>query len=262
VRPQLPARPGAALARYGADRPEAWVYAASAACWAALVLMPIGAAATAFCLGGGDRLAAFSFVAGATFAGFEWPLAAWHWLLMIGAMMLPMAAMAARHVAFRSFPERRGRAVATFLLGYAAIWCAAAPLYLLAGLAVHAAAGDALLVPLAAALVLAAAWQGTAGKQQALRLCHRTVPLPPSGWRADRACLAYGLAHGRYCLRSCWALMLVPTAGGHYPALMLLAGAVGFAERAGPAGRQEPTAGALAAAGLACLALWMTGLAP
>jgi predicted metal-binding membrane protein len=220
----------AALSRFGAERPEAWLYAIAAACWAVLILFPPASAAAAFCLEGSDRLAALSFVAGAALAGFEWPLALSHWLLMIGAMMLPMAAMAARFVAFRSFRRRRTRAMAGFLIGYVAVWLAAAPLYLAAGVAAHLAGGS-ILVPLGIALATAAAWQTTPAKRRALRQCHKTVPLPPSGLRADRAAVVFGLAHGRHCLASCWALMLVPAVAGHHWLPMLLVGLVAFCER-------------------------------
>ena len=196
----LPGRAAAAMSRLLRERPEAWVYALSAACWTALIIAPAASALS-------------------------------HWLLMIGAMMLPMAAMAIRHVAFRSFRERRRRAIAGFLLGYAAVWLAVGPLYLALGLVVHLAAGGTILVPLAAALALAAAWQATEAKRRSLRQCHRTVPLAPCGWRADRACLAFGLAHGRSCLVSCWALMLVPAAAGHHPVPMLLVSLLALRER-------------------------------
>ncbi|HEX8263482.1 MAG TPA: DUF2182 domain-containing protein [Allosphingosinicella sp.] len=222
--------------RVPAERPELPAYALSAGCWAALLLLPPAAAATAFCAGGGDRLAALSFTAGAALSAVEWPAALGHWMLMIGAMMLPMAGMALRHVAFRSFRRRRARAMTGFLLGYGAIWLLAAPAYLaagLAGLAVRLASGT-ILIPLGIALGFAAAWQGTAAKRRALRRSHRTVPLPPSGWAADRACLAYGLAQGRFCLASCWALMLVPAAAGHHPLPMLLVGLFALLERRSP----------------------------
>jgi hypothetical protein len=53
------------------------------------VLAPPTSAADAFCLCG-DRLAGLSFAIGPALAGFEWLPALSHWLLMIGAMMLPM----------------------------------------------------------------------------------------------------------------------------------------------------------------------------
>ncbi len=38
---------------------------------------------------------------------------------------------------------------------------------------------------LSAVLAAAAAWQLTPAKRRALRGCHRSVPLPPRGWRAE-----------------------------------------------------------------------------
>jgi predicted metal-binding membrane protein len=248
-------RHGAALARVAAERPEALAYAASAACWAALLLAWTAPALPLFCIVGAGLFSGLSFGLRSALADFHWPFALGHWLLMIGAMMVPMTAAALRIVALRSFRERRTRALGLFLAAYVAVWCAVAPLYLVAALAVHVAAGGALLLPLGLAFGLAAAWQASAAKQRALRRCHRTVPLPPSGRRADRACLRYGLDHGRFCLASCWALMLIPAAGGHHPALMLVAAAAAIAERMVPMGLPDRTAGPLGAAGLACLAL-------
>jgi predicted metal-binding membrane protein len=35
------------------------------------------------------------------------------------------------------------------------------------------------------------------------------VPLPPRGWRAEKAALVFGARNGLACLGSCWCLMLV-----------------------------------------------------
>lgn len=52
------------------------------------------------------------------------------------------------------------------------------------------------------------------------------------GWAANRDCLIRGLAHGLFCIVSCWAWMVVPLVSGswHIP-MMLLAGAILLAER-------------------------------
>jgi predicted metal-binding membrane protein len=222
--------PAAAASRRLRERPEAWLYALSAACWAVLILAPAEAAAAAFCLGGA-RIAGLAFAFGPALAGIEWPSALSHWLLMIGAMMPPMAAMAVRHVAARSFRHRRRRAMAVFMLGYGAVWMVAGPLYLAAGLAADLLSRGSLLVPVAAAIAVAALWQAMPAKRRALRQCHRTVPLAASGWQADRDCLAYGLAHGRACLLACWALMLIPAAAAHHPLPMLLVALIALGER-------------------------------
>jgi predicted metal-binding membrane protein len=248
---------GAAISRFAAERPEAPAYAVSGACWAALLLAWTAPASPLFCIAGARLFSGLSFGLRGALAEFQWPFALSHWLLMIGAMMVPMTAAALRFVALRSFRERRARATGLFLFGYVAIWLAVAPLYLVAALATHVATGGSPLLPLAVAFGLAAAWQASAAKQRALRLCHRTAPLPPSGRRADLACLRFGIAHGRYCVASCWALMLIPAASGHHPALMLAAAAAAIAERMGPMGLPDRTAGPLAAAGLFCLLLWV-----
>jgi predicted metal-binding membrane protein len=247
---------GGAVARFAAGRPEAPAYAVSAACWAALLLAWTAPAAPLYCIAGAGLFSGLSFGLRSAFAELQWSWALGHWLLMIGAMMVPMTAAALRIVALRSFRERRRRALTLFMLAYVAIWCAVAPLYLAGALAVHVAGGGAVLLPLALAFAAAAAWQGSAAKQKALRRCHRTMPLPPTGRRADLACLRYGFDHGRSCLASCWALMLIPAASGHHPALMLAAAAAAVAERMGPMGMPDRTAGPLGAAGLACFALW------
>lgn len=240
----------AVLPRLLAQHPEIRVYALSALCWAGLLTSRDPLNASLFCAGGGDRLAALSFAAGASLARFEWQPALWHWLLMIGAMMLPMTAMAVRHVAFRSFAGRRSRGIAAFLLGYTAVWVAVAPLYALLRLATGIAAPGQVMPVLGTALLIAALWQASQRKQDALRLCHKVVPLAPSGGAADLSCVRFGLLHGRHCLATCWALMLVAMAAGHQTGLMLAVGCVGLAERMGRMTLAAQLAWPMAAAGL------------
>lgn len=148
------------------------------------------------------------------------------WMVMTVAMMLPMVVEPMRLTAERSFWHRRHRATLGFVIGYLAVW-------LLAGIALsffrvpHGMQDRAAAI----ALVLAAAWQLTRWKQRGLNGCHRSMPLAPRGWRADRDCVRYGLFIGTRCLISCWALMLVCYASGHQFLLTLLVTAVVFAER-------------------------------
>lgn len=128
------------------------------------------------------------------------------WALMASAMMLPSALPAVRHVAVNSLSWRRGRAIAQFLATYLAVWVA----YGVLALGVIALAGHVRgAVPLAVALAVAAAWQLTGHKLQALRACHRGSPLPVRGWRASAGVVRFGLRNGGACLGSCWAIMLV-----------------------------------------------------
>jgi predicted metal-binding membrane protein len=127
------------------------------------------------------------------------------WSLMAVAMMLPAALPATSHVAVNSLRRRRGRAVTEFLIAYLALWLlfGAVALLLLALLPF-----DQLTVLLTAGLGVAALWELSPAKRWALNRCHRTSPLPPSGWRATVGTTRFGLLHGGACVASCWPLML------------------------------------------------------
>jgi predicted metal-binding membrane protein len=163
-----------------------------------------------------------------------------HWSLMVAAMMLPLVILPARHVAFRSLWRRRHRAIGGFLIGYIAIWAASG----LAALAILAAMPESSMAAIMV-FALAALWQLTPWKQWALRACHRTVPLPPRGWRADLACIRYGALLGRHCVGSCWAGMLASMLTPSIAAMGIV-GAVYAAERYRPRTSHVTVATALA----------------
>jgi predicted metal-binding membrane protein len=156
------------------------------------------------------------------------------WVLMTVAMMGPVALAGIRHTGLNSLRWRRGRAMAGFAAAYLAVWAAFGALALAA-----TAWPDGLAVPgpaaLAAVLAAAAAWQLCPAKRRSLRACHRSVPLPPRGWRAEWGSLRFGLRNGAACLGSCWCLMLVMVAApaGQVLWTVGLAGAVA-AERLAP----------------------------
>ncbi|MCX4804189.1 DUF2182 domain-containing protein [Streptomyces sp. NBC_01214] len=175
------------------------------------------------------------------------------WALMSVAMMLPAAVPALEHVGTNSLRRRRQRAMATCAAVYLAVWIGYGAL-LLGPAALWARLPDD--VALACALALAAAWQLTVHKRRALRDCHRSSPLPPTGWRAVAGAARFGLRQGGACLRSCWALMLVMAVasgrGGMLAWMAVLTGIV-MTERLARKPRR-PTrlaAAALAAASLA-----------
>jgi hypothetical protein len=64
----------------------------------------------------------------------------------------------------------------------------------------------------AAAFLAAAAWQVMPAKAWALRACHRTRPLEPSGVRADASCLLFGARVSAACMVSCGPMMLAAMA--------------------------------------------------
>lgn len=129
------------------------------------------------------------------------------WVLMTLAMMLPVVVFPIRTAAERSLWRRRHRAIAGFLIGYLAMWCLAGVVVALFDIHGRIAGGVAFAV--------AGAWQLTRWKRLALNACHRTMPLAPSGWRADRDCVRYGWRTGTRCVISCWALMLACALTGH-----------------------------------------------
>lgn len=118
------------------------------------------------------------------------------WTVMTVAMMGPAALPGIRHTARNSLRWRRRRATAEFGLGYLAVWVGYGAVVLLLP-----------PVPVGLALLGAAGWQLTPYKRRWMLECHRARPLPPTGARADRAAVGFGLRVGGACLGSCWALM-------------------------------------------------------
>jgi len=220
-----------------ARHPEWWMLAASAAAWLALILSRQAAPLVPLCTVSGVEPASFS-----AFGPPLSPRLAAHfgeWCLMTAAMMPPLVVLPVRHVAFRSFRDRRHRAIAEFLAGYLAVWIVAGAvlLPLLVGAGSLAASGRALIA--AAGYALAAAWQLTGCKRAALQRCHRTVPLAAEGWRADIACARYGLGAGGSCLASCWAFMTVAMLGWHALPAMAFLEAAALRERYRPWARRR-----------------------
>jgi len=132
-------------------------------------------------------------------------------MLMTLAMMLPLTSGSLRFVVLRSFPWRRRRSVGWWLAGYLSLWMAA---ILLLSLAVSAAVAGASggVWPAAGAFLFAAVWQLTPFKRWALRACHHTQPLYPTGVRADLASARFGARIAGACVVSCGPLMLAAMA--------------------------------------------------
>lgn len=200
---------------------------------------------------GHQAAAAAPVAAGAPATG--WLAAQGGWLLMAAAMMLPPALPAVRRVAMDSKWRRRQRTGALFILAYLAVWG------LFGLLAVSAARWAGLPAgaswPLAATLVLAAAWELTPSKRRWLRASHRSPALPPDGRKADLGCVAAGLRYGGACVGACWALMLPMAVAGHAGlALMAVLTAVATAEEVLVKGTRLTRAAALALLAAAALA--------
>lgn len=169
------------------------------------------------------------------------------WAAMVVAMMLPTTVVSMRDVASRSYRARRLRAVAAYATGYLAPW-------LLLGLVVVVSRrfGVAHETSVAAGLcVFAAAWVFLPAHERWHRMCHRTIPLYPVGWRADLDAIRQGWANGIPCVAMCWPLMLACTITNHNVVMMFGCTALVFYEKRMFRLRRTPVA--VAAVGLA---LW------
>jgi predicted metal-binding membrane protein len=203
-------------------RPTFWVEVGVAVTWIALALAsgvaqgsdgsgggPLSDGALWICtIGDAAGSAGHAVASGSDAGALDLPsllAAAPMWALMAGAMMVPPALPAVRHVAVNSLYWRRRRAVLEFLLGFLGIWIAFSIVVLGALSSWAPARSEWALV---AALALAAAWQLTPLKWRALRDCHRPSPLPPRGWRASLGAARFGWRNGAACLLSCWAMMV------------------------------------------------------
>jgi predicted metal-binding membrane protein len=140
---------------------------------------------------------------------------------MVLAMMLPLMLIPARLTAFASLWRRRHQAMGVFLVGYTLVWSVAGLgfILLLTWLReFHVTPGrwEAGGVFLAATV-----WQCTALKQRFSMACHRTMPLAPDGWQAQRDCLQYGAYQGVYCVGNCGPVMLAAMLSPWHQVMMI-----------------------------------------
>ncbi len=204
-------RPGF-LHRQRRRHPEWWVIAIAGIAWIALIALHVdvgsGGAPSATGESGGSHVHHSSAITEAPVTeGVLWSMGAW--LLMVVAMMAPLALAGARHVAFNSFASRRGRSMTIFLLMALAVWIPFGVAVLgLRGLHDRVAPDLDARWLLVIALLVAAVWQLSPWKRRALNACRLVVPLRPFGRQADRSCAAFGVRHGWRCLGACWAMML------------------------------------------------------
>jgi predicted metal-binding membrane protein len=213
-----------------AGRPDACLLvlgSAGVAAWAMLALGGSGLTLPALCSAGAPGTVPFDLALAlnspAKLAG--------EWALMVAAMMSPVVTEPLRHVRQRSFAKRRPRAMALFLVAYAAVWMVAGGALQALALALRwIGPGPAVSLGLAAAV--ATVWQISPCKQWCLNRCHRQPSLAAFGAAADRDALDFGLTNGMACVGACWAMMLLPlfAGDGHLAAMLLVAFFI-FAER-------------------------------
>lgn len=144
------------------------------------------------------------------------------WLVMIAAMMLPSSLPLVRLFAIASADQpRAGMVFASFIAGYAVVWCAFGITAFAADVVLHRTVdrvtwlGAHPWVVGGSVLAVAGAFQFTPLKDQCLRACRL-----PSNFllryyrRGMRAAFDLGYRHGLFCAGCCWALMLVSFATG------------------------------------------------
>lgn len=129
------------------------------------------------------------------------------WVLMVVAMMLPLAISPLRHVRERSFARRRTRSMLLFVAGFIAVWMAG-------GVVLETIAWmmrSALTSPFAAiglSALVALVWQVSPAKQWCLNRCHQRPPLSAFGLAADVDAFGFGVTNGGACVGAGWALMM------------------------------------------------------
>lgn len=163
-----------------------------------------------------------------------WATEAFWWLIMVVAMMFPVVIDPIRTTATRSLWHRRHRAIGGFLMGYLGPWMVFGVAVSVAVFELRMQTGLEQAVAAPVGFGAAVLWQLTPTKHRAILACHRTLPIAPSGWRADRDCLRYGWVVGSSCLVSCWALMLACVLAEHSIPIMICATVVGWTERNRP----------------------------
>jgi predicted metal-binding membrane protein len=197
-------------------RPELVPLAVAAACWVALLWLHLGRHPTvaAHSAQHGSHhavvLADFGSVSGLIAETSGMSIGMWlgMWTLMCAAMMIPTVIPAIRHVAANSLRRRAGRSIAVLVGTYLAGWfvfglVALALLTLVRWLDVPA------WVMLLSVILIGILWLVLPVQRRFRWACHKSVPLPPTGWRAVRGCARFGCRQALACVGICWPLMLL-----------------------------------------------------
>jgi|SRR5579859_598491 len=207
----------------------------SAVAWLVLLIKPPSMAMLGHCARMNDADSATGFSGPLTWPGSN-SLGTFlaGWLLMLGAMMAPVLVSPIRYIWLRSFRRRRARSILLFAAGYIVVWLAAVFVMLAIELAVDGWTPRSFMqvLPAAAAVMVAVAWQFSPVKQRCLNRCYAHPVLAAFGRGADLDALGFGLKHAIWCAGSCWALMLLPLLlpGGHLLAMIFISLLI-FSER-------------------------------
>jgi len=174
------------------------------------------------------------------------------WLLMVAAMMWPLAVPALAAVRQGAFRRWRVRLVATCMATITALWVGA-------GLAV-AAAAHLVAVPAGSVawqlswIAVAALATRSAGRARVLWRCGTLPPVAPGGLRGLSTAALAGVAAWRRCAVLCGPLMAAMVVG-HDPVLMVSASLAAWWEATHPRAWRDPVPVLLLVAGGAWLLL-------
>ncbi len=195
------------LARLADQRPEWWALVLAVAAWVAMLPHLLSASPSGH------------------------PISFWDgwraWTLMVIAMTVPLILESVRWAAERSLRSRQLRAMMGYLVGHLAPWVVFGAVVAWT----HRAPWAHLPWLPSLAFGLAAVWALTPLYPRLVGWSHRTLPLAPKGWAADRDCLRFGFAQGVPCLGGCWLLMVGCTLTGHGPVAMVGGTLLSAAER-------------------------------
>ena len=208
----------ASLARLRVWHPEWWVYAAAALAtawlaWPGLLHTVSGAAGAHDHSAGAHHHPGTAIVAD---GGSPWSvLGTWtegwqRWVLMVLAMMLPVAGAQVHTVAVRSLWSRRQRSAAAYVAGFLAVWFAVGGVLVAVQVGLGLRPSSALV---AAALLGASIWHVTPARRRALRRCGAVRLGPATGGAADLDCSRAGLRSGCRCVLTCGPMMLAMLVG-------------------------------------------------
>ena len=144
------------------------------------------------------------------------------WLVMIAAMMLPSSLPLLRMFAFASANQPRPALMfASFIAGYAAVWCIFGAAAFGGDVALHRLVdrvgwlGAHPWFVAGAVLAVAGAFQFTPLKDACLRACRLPANFLVHHYRRGAGpAFELGYRHGLFCAGCCWALMLISFAAG------------------------------------------------
>jgi hypothetical protein len=130
-------------------------------------------------------------------------------IMMLMAMMMPLAHVPLLHVWRRSLVHRRVRAVALFALGYSIPSMGFILLVMAVTTLAAVQLGSGSWALATAALGLVLIWQGGLTGQRCSRRCHFLPSLPAFGWPAEIATFRFGCSSAAVHLGACWPLMAI-----------------------------------------------------